>query len=358
MALTETLSTWVRDSHPETKVFDNISNQSAFLADLVGGDSKSKMKDVTGENITWNAVLGDTDATQYGGEGYLIDLELSDVVDQCSVAVKDWTHPVMLSWNKIKKNMAGKTAAAGSKWLGDYLNERVAAAEREFGEFLGTSIWSAGAQTTNARGKARPNLNGMGEICVRDGTYANVTVANAPTWQANVLDVSSTTGGDWANLDFTGTAPTITELTSASTSNGVFYLPNLLDVVLTASQNGNRSVNRIYTNQFYFNMLHGLIREKQQVTTNQWGFKTFNYSGVPVVLDKLCPNGKIYCVNLDALRIGGVPGMKGTIGKFEKPLGDSSDFYSANIFYSGNMWITERRSCGAIVGLPTTKATS
>jgi hypothetical protein len=340
MAIVDELNVYLRDTHLKKEVVDNVSLQSPIWPRF-----RSNTIIAAGDNITWNGRFKNSGRVQQGGEGYVIPLKMSNTNDQCSIPIRDIVAPLQLSKTRAKKIKAMSKAA-----LGDYVTAGREAVMAELGDHLGRSIYSDGTLESNAEANPLPNLHGMAAAASRTATYAGISPTDAAGWAAATLNLASATGGSWAGLTFTATAPTLTEI---QLSTSVFYLPRLLDAVIDQCTFGTQMPDLITMPPTYYGIMHQIILGKQALDNrDKFGFRGFTYKGCDVVMDKLSPLTVISVWTTPKLAVAGLPGNQDS----PEPLVDvpATDFMVAECGFSGNVAFLERRAFGQIQGLNAT----
>jgi hypothetical protein len=308
----------------------------------------------SGGSVEWNIRYRGHNRAQTWDEFSEADIMKRDTITTPTLSLISLADPVDISIKRLRQIKGG---ANGATALVNYMNESAQAAEDDIIEHLGMSIFSYGIPIANSCNKPLANLSGLGLICAYNVTYAGVAVADAPTWQPNVIGSTTyvdngtvyPTAGAYLGITLAGSETLANYMTTTHNA----YLGKQLSTVIANCTVGADRPNIIVCNIDGYTLIQQMLMPNQRYPQDigYGGFKGLFWEGIPVYCDRKCQARSIYVLNTDFLELRATPGAEITFDAFEKRTG--TDVMTGMYLFDGQMICTSRRHQGAIYNLPT-----
>jgi hypothetical protein len=340
------VNTFVDRSHVKKEVVKAFGLKSPVLGRIM----KNTML-AGGRSITWNAHTGNSGLMRSGAPGWVTAPEQQSTTSQPTLTSKDLVLAVWLS-EKIAKRNRKDSKAALANYITSEMNNRM----EETAEELGAMLYGDGSATTNIKGEPKENLTGIGAFSSRTVTYAGLSPATYTRWKANVINMTSATGGTHVGLTFTGTAPTLAEL---ETRTSAFYFPRLLGALIRGCTFNNEGPDLITMNELYYSIADLYIQDKERLV-NANGVKNvgptigFSHNGVDIMLDRLCSDTEVCAWRTKDLFIAGLPADTDKFEPFVNVPG--SDYMWSKWDMEGEIVFQNPRMFGRIINLAASPA--
>jgi hypothetical protein len=269
------------------KLVDNIFKSHPLL------DRLKKKEELVGGGTSLIVPLNYAQAT---ANGFYTGTETLDTTDNevITAAQFDWKQ----TYGNITLSRLDELKNMGDQQKVDFVKSKIKIVEKSMSETLGTSLYNTGGTANEIQG-LRMAINA-------DETYGGIAQASNSWWQGQE-DTSSTT-----------------------------LTLSLLQGLMGDATEGADRPDAIYTTQDIFDIYHGLLQPQerfQDSDTAKGGFRNLMFSGIPFIVDSLCPASHLFGINEDHLKLYTHRSENFRFEKFQKPV--NQNVRLAKIYWMG-----------------------
>ena len=250
-----------------------------------------------------------------------IELPITDNISRAEFNIKVAAGSVVLSTIDMAMN------AGDREKLLDYADEKKMEAEISMSQLLGAQVFEDGASTTEFGG-------------------LQYLIHETPSSQTDVggITASSASGNSfWRNYAYT------TAVTAFNTSQAGLIAFNS---VLNNTVKGNQGPRAIFTTPAIYQLYELGMTSNMRYASNELGdagFRSLQYSTLPVVFDDNCPAGNVYFVDTNSLWLQVLAQANMEVTQFEQR--DNQLATSCLMYLAGNLTTGSRRTNGVITSV-------
>jgi len=307
---TEILSTTL---HKYQRSFtDNITNRNALL-DKIRKNGNMRVINDGGATIQRQLSYAENSTFQYYSGYETLNVSPSDTLTSANYEWKQAAVNITISGRE-------KAVNSGASKIIDLMTGRTQTAIATMSNNISVGLYSDG---TGSGGK---QIGGL-QLIVADDPSSGVVGGidgSTQTWWRNVVYSAATDGG-----------------TAATSANIISYMNATYDSVYL---NGD-APDLIIADSNYFGLYREALQSIQRITTAEVGssgFRTLDFMGIPVVLDKNVPSNHMYFLNTKDLYFDMMAGRDFAVGEMKESV--NQDAFVMPILFMGNMTCANRRN--------------
>lgn len=294
---------------------DNVTNRNALL-DRIKKNGNMRVINNGGATIQRQLSYAENSTFQYYSGYETLNVSASDTLTSAQYEWKQAAVNVTISGREKAQN-------GGVSQIIDLVTARTKVAMATMANNISVGLYSDG---TGSGGK---QISGL-QLILAD-TPTNVVGGidgNTQSWWRNVVFSSASDGG-----------------TAATSANIVGYMNDLYNEVYL---NGD-APDLIIADANYFSLYQSYLQNIQRITTSDVGssgFRTLDYMGIPVVLDKNVPTNHMYFINSKNMFFDMMAGRDFAVGEMREPT--NQDAFVMPILFMGNLTCDNRRNHGVL----------
>ncbi len=312
------------------KLVDNIKKKSVLLSKFL---SMSK-PNASGNKIVVPVEYADADASNYGFYSKYEDL---------SVKPSEFAKQVSYDWSQAYSSVAisgfEERVNDNPEKLVDLLSSKMKNVEKTFMKFFSDALY----------GKESSGLNSLDEFA-GDGDIGNIEVANNSWWKG-AFDIDLSTRIDAVD-DINGTTRF---LKFSHIMNEI-----LREALDSFYKDSGESPNLIVVPSIVLDAYEQHLSDKKRTPTlsasvevdGGFKFQSMSWRGIPITADPSCPEGKMYVMNTEYLKMIHSRKANFTFTGFREPV--TQDAKVGHVLWMGQLICTNRaKAVGRYSGLPT-----